>query len=97
MPVSALALDRTFALPFPFEDVESAEVGLTFKETDVVLADAGESADVVDAGVEMPLVEAALSSAFPEVAAAPDPAPDDEPAVFDATAVGPLLIDDDWM
>jgi hypothetical protein len=35
---------------------------------------------------------AAVKSAFPELAAAPDPAPDDDPAVLDAMAVGAVLI-----
>jgi hypothetical protein len=90
--VFALALDITFELAFPLEAVESDEVWLTFNDTFVVPE---ASADVDDAGVEMPLVEDALNSAFPELADAPDPAPDDDPAVFDATAVGAVLIDDD--
>ena len=90
-PVFALALDITFELAFPFEAVESAEVWPAFNETFGVPA---ESADVDDAG-EIALVELVLNSAFPELADAPDPAPDDDPAVFDAIAVGAVLIDDD--
>ena len=91
-PVLVLALDRTFELAFPFEAVESAEVWLTFNETFVVPE---VSADVDNAGGEIPLVEDDRNSAFPELADAPDPAPDDDPAVFDTTAVGAVLIDDD--
>jgi hypothetical protein len=92
--VLVLALDRTFVVAFVFEDVESADVALTFNATEVVPAVPEASAEV---GAEMPAApEEAFRSGLPELDA-PDPAPDDEPAVFDAIAVGAVLIEDDWM
>jgi hypothetical protein len=43
-----------------------------------------ESAEVDDEAAEMPLVEDAESSALPELEAAPEPAPADEPWVLEA-------------
>ena len=85
VPVLALALDRTVEFELAAEDGDSAEVWLIFNEELVVPDD---SADVDDAGAESAALEDAVSSAFPELAAAPEPAPDDDPAVFDAMAVG---------
>jgi hypothetical protein len=91
-PVLVLALDITFELAFPFEAAESDEVWLTFNDTFVVPE---VNADVDDAADEIPPLDVALNRAFPELADAPDPAPADDPAVFEATAVGAVLTDDD--
>ena len=53
------------------------------------------SAEVGAAGAERADPVAGLRSAFPGFATAPDPAPNDEPAVFDAAGVGGALIDVD--
>jgi hypothetical protein len=90
-PVLPLVVDRTVAFELDTEDVESADVWPTFNAADVVLPFPEDSAEVDDAGVEIATLEDAVSSPFPELAAAPDPAPDDEPAVFDAMAVGAVL------
>ena len=95
-PVVPLALDKTVALALVTEDGESADVWLTFNAVLVaVLAFPDASAEVDDAAVESAALEAGVSSAFPELAAAPAPAPDDEPAVLDATAVGAVLMEVD--
>ena len=93
--MALLALDRTVELEPVTEDGESADVGFTFNADVVVLTPAEDTADVDAAGVEREAPEAAVSSAFPGLAAAPDPAPDDEPAVFDAMAVGAVPIEVD--
>ena len=91
-----LALDRTVALPLVTEDGERADVWLTFSAAVVVvLAFPGANAEVDDADAESAALEAGLSNAFPELVAAPDPAPDDEPALFDAIAAGAVLMDVD--
>jgi hypothetical protein len=85
IPVLVLALARIVPV---VEDGESAELEFTFSAVEVVLTPAEDSADVEEAGPEL---EDVVSSAFPELAAAPDPAPDDEPALLEATAVGAVL------
>jgi len=89
IPVLVLALLRTV---FVADDGESAELEFTFSAVEVVLTPADDSADVEEAGL---VLEDVVSSAFPELAAAPDPAPDDDPALLDATAVGAVLMDVD--
>ena len=84
MPVLVLALDRTDGVEEPDE---SAELELTLR-ADVAFAFTDDNAEVEDAGLDRLALLDADSSAFPPEALAPEPAPDDEPAVFDATAVG---------
>ena len=95
MPV--LLLERTVEFELVTEDGESAEVGLAFDAPVVVLTPPEDSAEVDDAGVARVVLEAGVSNAFPELDAAPEPAPEDEPAVFDAMVVGAVLIEVDWM
>ena len=90
-----LAVDRTVAFELALEEGESADVWLTFIAVVAALVLAEDSADVDDAGAERAALEDAVSKAFPELAAAADPAPDDDPALFDAIAVGELPIEDD--
>lgn len=92
-PVLVLVLDNTVALELDVEEGESADVELTLDAFDAVLALPEASADVDDA--DGMAVEDAVSSAFPELEDAPAPAPEDEPAVFDAMAAGALLIEVD--
>ncbi len=42
-------------------------------------------ADVEDGAVETPVVDEGVSNALPVDGAAPEPAPEDEPALFDDT------------
>ena len=79
------------------EVVESGDVELTLEAAVVVLTLADESADVDAAEEETPAVEDGVRSALPGDAVVPAPAPEDEPAVFDATAADELLVEEDWM
>jgi len=42
-------------------------------------------------------VEDRVKSALPADATTPDPAPDDEPAVFETGVDDALLVEEDWM
>ena len=86
MPVEVLALDRTVELEV--EDPERAELELTLRD---VFAFTGDSSEVVAAEVERLEPEDAFSSPFPELADEPAPAPEEEPALFDATVTGAVL------
>jgi hypothetical protein len=86
MLVVVLVLDSTVALELAVDDGESAEVGLNidavvlwFREASAEVAAAGD--DTADDAAD------AVSSAFPPLADPPAPAPDDDPAVFDAAGV----------
>ena len=87
--IPVLVLVRTV---FVVEDGDSAELELTLSAVDVALTPEDDSTDVEEAGLEL---EDVLRSAFPALAAAPDPAPDDEPALLEATAVGAVLMEVD--
>ena len=82
MPVLVLALERTDGVEEPDA---SAELEFTLS---VAFAFTDDNAEVEDAGLERLALFDGDSSAFPPEALAPEPAPDDEPALFDATAVG---------
>ena len=79
--------DNTRALPLPIEAEESAEVELAPVELVVLLARFS-TEDELELSDEPLLLEAGVRRALPEAAAPPAPAPEDEPAVFEATAVG---------
>jgi hypothetical protein len=93
VPVPVLVFPSTVEFELAVAVGESAEVWVLFNA--VVLTLPPENADVDAAGCVLVVLVAAVKSAFPELAAAPDPAPDDEPAVLDAMAVGAVLIDED--
>jgi hypothetical protein len=97
MLVEVLAPDRTLVLALAVEDGERAEVEVTFETAVVVLTLLEDSADVDDTAEPTPAVEEAVNMALPADGATPDPAPDDEPAVFDAVALDVLLVEEDWM
>jgi hypothetical protein len=92
---AVLALERTDALEPAVDPLESAEV----EPTPAVEADAVVlfvlSADVDAPALETPEVADGVSMEFPELAAPPEPAPDDDPAVFEAVSPAvPLVVDD---
>ena len=75
--------DNTLALPPPTEAEERAEVELAPDVAEVLLARL--STDGVLLKDEPLVLEAGVRSALPEAAAPPDPAPEEEPAVLEAT------------
>lgn len=86
--------DNTLVLPVLVEEDERAEVELTADVVVVLLARfSTEGAAVRD---EPLLLESGVSSELPEDAATPDPAPEEEPAVFDAATVAEPLCED-WI
>jgi len=99
MLVEVLVLDKTVAFVLAVEDGDSAEVEVTFDDAaDVVpVLLLEDRADVDDVADPTPVVEEGASMALPVEGATPDPAPEDEPAVFDAVASEVLLVEDDWM
>ena len=80
--------DNTRALPAPIEAEESAEVELVPEIELVVLLARFSTPDELELSDEPLLLEVGVRRALPEAAAPPEPAPEDEPAVFEATAVG---------
>jgi hypothetical protein len=81
--------DNTPALPPPIEAEESAEVELTPEvELVVVLLARFNTPGELELSDEPLLLEAGVRRALPEAAVPPAPAPEDEPAVLEATAVG---------
>ena len=99
LPV-APALVRTFVVEVAVEDDDSAEVAVTGAKADVVLLlleTSVDTADVEAAGSDEFAPVDGVSSAFPDDGAAPVPAPEDEPAVFDAAAVDEVPVDEDWI
>lgn len=97
VPVLVLVLPRTVELELAVADGERADVWLLFREVELTLKLPAARGEVEDAGIALAEVVAAVSSAFPEFAVAPAPAPDDDPAVFDATVVGDVAIEDAWI
>lgn len=97
-PVELLAVDSTVAVELALEP-DSAEVvlaGATDAANGVVtLLDA--RAEVEDERAATPAVEDGVNNALPLAGAAPDPAPEDDPAVFEAVPANELLVDDDWI
>jgi hypothetical protein len=93
-PVLVLALERTVA--FEVEADESDELGFALiAAADVVVPFVEDNDEVDDAGVERPELVDGVSSAFPEEALVPEPAPEDEPALFDAMAAGAVAMEVD--
>jgi hypothetical protein len=95
--VDVLAAVRTFAFEPAVELGESADVEATLETGGVVLTLPGAKAEVVDGEVDTPTVVEGVKSALPGEGVAPDPAPDEEPAVFDVTAADELLVKEDWI
>ena len=95
MLLEVLVLVNTLVLVVAVDDDDSAEVEATFAADVLVLPEA--SAEVDAADEETPAVEEAVKSALPGDAVTPAPAPEDEPAVFDAVAVDELLVEEAWM
>lgn len=85
-------LDSTLEPPVPLED--RAELALP--ERGFVLPVERFSTEGTAVNEEPLRVDAAVSSALPELAAPPAPAPEEEPAVFEATAVGVPVVEA-WM
>ena len=84
MLLEVLALDKTVAVVVAVEDGDSADVDATLDAAVVVLTLPETKADVVEAGAETPAVEEGLKQRVTRRSATtPEPAPDDEPAVFD--------------
>jgi hypothetical protein len=90
------AVDNTVVVA-AVEDGESADVDATLDATVVLPTLLAISADVVEAGVETPAVEEALKSALPDEATTPEPAPDEEPAVFKTGVDETPLVKEDWI
>jgi hypothetical protein len=86
--------DNTLALPPPIEAEERAEVELAPDPVEVLLARL--STDGVLLKDEPLVLEAGVRSALPEEAAPPDPAPEEEPAVLEAT-VATLPVWEPWI
>ena len=89
VPVLVLVFDNTV------EDGVSVDAWFVLSAVEFTLAE--DTADVDDAGAESVVLVDAVNSPFPELAAPPAPAPDDDPAVFDATVVGAVATDVDCM
>lgn len=98
MPVEVLVLDKTVAFVVAVLDGDSAELEVALDDAaDVAPALVEESADVEDTPEPTPLVEEAVNMALPVEGVTPDPAPEDDPAVFEAVALEVLLVEEDWM
>jgi hypothetical protein len=96
VPVDELAVDKILADELLFEVEDNWELGFTLVVFDPTFAEA--SADVEAEFVEAALlIEVGVSWALPEEAPPPAPAPDDDPALADATVGGAVLIDDAWI
>ena len=96
VPVDVLALDNILADELVFDVEDNWELGFTLAVLDPTLAEA--SADVEAELVEAALlIEVGANRALPDEAAPPAPAPDDDPALADATVVGAVLIEDAWI
>lgn len=94
--VALLAVDNTVAVELAVAEGESGEVDAVLDTVGGLLRFAEANADVEKTG-EIPAVEDGVSNAFPAVRPVPDPAPEDDPSVFDATAEDELLVSEDWM
>jgi hypothetical protein len=92
-----VVLESTLLLVLDVEADESAEPVLTLESADGVLRLAEESAEVEDAGDERPPEVEGVNRELPEALEARAPAPEDEPAVFDAAPEEALPAGEDWM
>lgn len=93
--LDVLVVDKTFALVVEVDAGASADVELMLDWPDTVLRLDETSGDVVEAAVETPTVEDGVSSALPGDGAFPEPAPEDDPAVFDVAADDEPLVNED--
>jgi hypothetical protein len=94
VPVPVLVLESTVELVPDVDDVESAEVEFTLDAPDVIAVLPADNADVEADTEETPLFSDDDSNDAVEAVVAA-PAPDDEPAVFDAVA-GTVPVVVDW-
>ena len=93
-----LVLERTVCVEVEVEEGASADVDAALGMAAVAVLMFPEArAEVDEAGVETPVVEEGVKRELPAEAAAPDPAPEDEPAVFDTGVVDALPVNEDWM
>src|ERR1700722_1890482 len=84
----------------PLKDVFALEemlVEVLALDKTVAFVAAVEDGDSAEVGVTLLEREEGVNMAFPVEGATPEPAPDDEPAVFDAVAFEVLLVEEDWM
>ena len=96
LPV-VLAVESTVVLAPVVEAGDSAALELTLDTAEVVLLFAGASAEVEDAGDESAPEVEGINNELPEEADDAAPAPEDDPAVFDAAGVEVLPDGVDWM
>ena len=97
MLLAVLALNSTVVLAPAVEEGDNAEFELTLDTADAVPALAEASAEFDDATDVRAPAEDGVSSALPEDADEPAPAPEDEPAVFDVGVEVELPAGTDWM
>jgi hypothetical protein len=97
MFVEVLAVESVVAVVLLIDAVESAEVEFTLDAFVVVLGVLDVIAVVGALPEETPAVWLADSRLVPEEPAPPEPAPEDDPAVFEAVAPDVGLVCDDWM
>lgn len=96
--LEVLVLDRTVELEAAVALGDNAEVELTaVEDPSAALTLLALSGEVEEAALEIPPELDVLNKAFPDDAAAPDPAPDEEPAVLAAADEDELLVAEDWM
>ena len=95
MPVLLPLAESTPVTVLDVEEAESAEVEFTVDAPRVLLRLPEASAEVEEAGEETPAVDEAVRSALPGDAVAPDPAPEEDPAVFDVVDADELLVNED--
>jgi hypothetical protein len=88
-----LAEDDTLRL----DAAESAEVEFTVEEARAVPILPAARVVLELEGAATLLVDDGVNSALPAEAVAPDPAPEDDPAVFDPPEVRAVGLDEDWM
>lgn len=94
--VELLALARTLLEALAVEVPESAELALTAELPTPVLDTLLEERDeLAVAGLDTPDVAEGEKRALPDEVAAPDPAPEDEPAVLVVVSPEVLLVEDD--
>jgi hypothetical protein len=92
VPVLVLVLESSVELVPEVEDEESAELEFTLEAADVIVVLPADKADVEAVVEETPLFSEADSKDVVEAVVAA-PAPDDEPAVFDAvTGTVPVVV-----
>lgn len=95
MLLEVLVLVSTVEFALAVEEGDSAEPEFTLDSADVVLLLAVASGEVDDALDETPATNDGVNSALPGEGVEPEPAPDEEPAVFDVGVVEEEPLPDD--